>query len=74
MHRSRCATLSHASPARLLLPRAQARAGVRVERVERSAQGVTLTPAAGPPARFDELVFACGAEEALRMLGPSADW
>ena len=49
-------------------------AGVRVERVQRDAGGVSVTPAGGPPARFDDLVFACGAEEALRMLGPDADW
>ncbi|KAL4852729.1 hypothetical protein ACK3TF_006201 [Chlorella vulgaris] len=38
------------------------RTGVRVEGVQRSAGGVT----------YDEVVFACGAEEARRMLGSGA--
>lgn len=47
-------------------------AGVRVESVRRDAHGVTVTDASGHSARFDELVFACGAEEAKRMLGKAA--
>lgn len=35
---------------------------------------MTVTDASGHSAVFDELVFACGAEEAKRMLGSSASW
>ena len=56
------------SPACLCCPTA----GVRVESVQRTAGGVSVTDASGRSTGFDEIVFACGAEEALRMLGSDA--
>lgn len=47
-------------------------ADVRVEHVERAAKGVTVTSSDGHSAHFDDVVFACGAEEARRMLGKGA--
>ena len=45
---------------------------MRVERVERDSSGVAVAAADGSVCRFDQLVFACGAEEARRMLGADA--
>ncbi len=39
-----------------------------VQRVERDADGVTIC-AAGDVSRFDEVIFACHSDQALRMLG-----
>lgn len=60
-------SLTNAPPALALLP-----ADVRVEQVERDSKGVVVTGSDGRSARFDEVVFACGAEEARRMLGKGA--
>ncbi|PSC67108.1 flavincontaining amine [Micractinium conductrix] len=51
---------------------ATVRTGMRVERVERDSSGVAVAAADGSVCRFDQLVFACGAEEARRMLGADA--
>lgn len=53
---------------------ATVRTGVHVESVQRSRTSVTVTDASGHTAVFDELVFACGAEQARRMLGDDAGW
>lgn len=45
---------------------------MRVEGVQRSAGGVTVTDASGASKQYDEVVFACGAEEARRLLGSGA--
>lgn len=47
-------------------------ADVRVESVERDGKGMTVTGSDGRSVRFDDVVFACGAEEARRMLGKGA--
>jgi len=39
-----------------------------VQRVERDADGVTIS-SAGDVSRFDEVIFACHSDQALRMLG-----
>jgi predicted NAD/FAD-binding protein len=39
-----------------------------VQRVERDADGVTVS-AAGDVSRFDEVIFACHSDQALRMMG-----
>jgi predicted NAD/FAD-binding protein len=52
--------------ARLLGPRV--RRGVGIERVRRAAAGVELTDRAGRTRRFDQVVLACHADQALAML------
>jgi predicted NAD/FAD-binding protein len=44
----------------------------RVTAVERDAQGVTVVDETGARARFDDVVLACDAESALRVLGMDA--
>jgi predicted NAD/FAD-binding protein len=44
------------------------RTGCPVQRVDRDADGVTVS-AAGDLSRFDEVIFACHSDQALRMLG-----
>lgn len=44
------------------------RTGCPVQRVDREADGVTVS-AAGDLSRFDEVIFACHSDQALRMLG-----
>lgn len=39
-----------------------------IQKVQRSASEVLVTPAHGPPQRFDHVVFACHSDQALRML------
>lgn len=51
---------------------ATVRTDVRVESVERDGKGMTVTGSDGRSVRFDDVVFACGAEEARRMLGKGA--
>ncbi|KAI7841052.1 hypothetical protein COHA_005280 [Chlorella ohadii] len=53
---------------------ATVRTGMRVASVQRSSAGVTVMDESGKTAQFDEVVFACGAEEAKRMLGADASW
>lgn len=53
---------------------ATVRTGARVASVQRSSVGVTVTDESGHSAQFDEVVFACSAEEAKRMLGTDASW
>lgn len=53
------------------LPRGAARAATPVRRLRRDALGVTLETAAGSE-RFDQVVLACHADQALRILGEQA--
>jgi predicted NAD/FAD-binding protein len=52
--------------------RADVRQGDAVVKVDRDAQGATLTTAAGHQDRFDHVVFACHSDEALAILGDRA--
>lgn len=45
-----------------------------VATVVRDAKGATATDGAGVSERFDEVVFACDAETALKVLGKGASW
>jgi predicted NAD/FAD-binding protein len=45
----------------------------KVVRVERAADGVTLTTADGNSARFDEIVLGCHADESLALLADASD-
>jgi predicted NAD/FAD-binding protein len=49
--------------------RAEVRLKAPVARVERSEGGVTVHAAGAPAERFDQIVFACHSDQALRMLG-----
>jgi predicted NAD/FAD-binding protein len=53
---------------------ATVRTGACVASVQRGSGGVTVTDESGESGQFDEVVFACGAEEAKRMLGADASW
>ena len=48
--------------------RAEVRLKAPVARVERSGGGVTVHAAGAPAERFDQVVFACHSDQALRML------
>ena len=60
---------------RLTLPwRDRIRHGARVVRVRRAPEGVTVTTADGAMARFDKVVLACHADQALQLLAdPTAE-
>ena len=49
-------------------------AGERAEQVVRGKKATAVIGASGRKEEFDEVVFCCGAEEALRLLGPDASW
>jgi predicted NAD/FAD-binding protein len=49
--------------------RAEVRLKAPVARVERSGGGVTVHAAGAPAERFDQIIFACHSDQALRMLG-----
>ncbi len=49
------------------------RLGTPVERIARDPEGVTLTPRGGEAERFDEVVIAAHADEALAMLADPTD-
>jgi len=60
---------SHRYVEKLTAPfRDQIRTGTPVERVERDDAGVTILTAGGEPERFDQVVLACHADQALAML------
>ena len=44
-----------------------------VDRVERTEDGVLVTPRGGEPERFDEVVIATHSDQALKMLGDATD-
>ena len=48
------------------------RLGTPVEAVRRNGDGVLVTPRGGEPERFDQVVLAVHADQALRLLGESA--
>ncbi len=48
--------------------RERLRLGTPVRRIERTDDGVELTPAGGEPERYDELILAVHSDQALRML------
>ncbi len=48
------------------------RTGSRVVGIERDAGGVSLWAEGGPRERFDRVIFACHADQALAILGPAA--
>ena len=49
--------------------RGEVRTGCPVERVTRPGAGVRVKPSGGAPERFDHVVIACHADQALRLLG-----
>jgi predicted NAD/FAD-binding protein len=49
--------------------RAEVRLKAPVVRVERRGGGVTVHAAGAPAERFDQIIFACHSDQALRMLG-----
>jgi predicted NAD/FAD-binding protein len=48
------------------------RTGQPVSGITRRADGVTLTTASSGPEHFDEVIFACHSDQALKILGTSA--
>ena len=53
--------------------RERLRLSTPVRAIERHDDGVTVRPAGGEPERFDEVVLACHADQALAMLADASD-